>query len=138
MPLCLTPLTFSTHPSRSWPRHSYRLHEGRVGYIVGNSTELVETPVDEYSFLNRLRYSELNCTAGGGQYYPAADSFQEDCVFQFGTLSECPSWEVHGMGHSKDLDVGEGVTPVEAFTYIPFVNYSVMSDPCNDNWYTSR
>ena len=121
-----------------WPRHDYRLHETRESYrtkcegpdCVSNYTWVVPT-VPEYTFLNRLRISKDNCTLLGGAYYQAEDTFdlKEDCVFEFGTLTTCPSWEVHGMAHSED----PFADPVA--TEIPYVNYSVITDPCNDEWY---
>ena len=66
------------------------------------NTSCVPPTLAEYSFLGRLRYSEANCTALGGQYYRAEGNKHEDCVFNFGNLWEqgaCPSWEVGGMGH---------------------------------------
>ena len=38
-------------------------------------------------------------------------------------------WQVHGMGHSLD-PIGRPVA-----TAIPFVNFSVITDPCNDDWF---
>ena len=115
-----------------------------ITHGIGNDTytTLGVIPQEEYTFLNRIRPSEANCTLLGGQYYPAINSGFADCVVEFGHLGYCFSWEVHGMGHSLDevkylgtpLDDG---TPVykSVFTRIPFVNYSLVSDPCRDRWY---
>ena len=80
-------------------------------------------PYAERSFLNRLKLSRAQCEGANGICYPgdaatvcvdgAADCCG-DCVIDFGYLSECPSWEVHGMGHTRDPPG----SPVH--TYIPF------------------
>ena len=91
----------------------------------------VERSQSEYTFLARYRYTEDNCTLLGGRYYAADDNhLGPDCVFDWPpSLTGCSSWEVHGMGHSEDL-------PSEPRrTYIPFVNFSVITDPCLDDWF---
>jgi len=112
-----------------WPRHHYQMHEGRLPLEVttGNVTTTRERTAEEYSFLSRLRPGEENCTLMGGTYYAASGATLADCVFEFGNLGYCPSWEVHGMAHSGGADI--------VFTYIPFVNFSSISDPCTDQWY---
>lgn len=96
-----------------WPRHAYKLHLGRTPYEIGNASDLQRVPVprDEYSFLNRLRLSREDCTAATGFCYPHTEDTIcpdgvpdccDDCVIEFGTLTECASWTVHGMGHTRD------------------------------------
>ena len=105
------------------------LDKGRRMKDGTNTTQSMVVPRAEYTFLNRLRHSRTNCTQLGGQYYEADGNHLEDCVFEFGTLTTCPSWEVHGMGHTLDPIN----TPVA--TRIPYVNFSMISDPCNDKWF---
>eukprot|EP00322_Chrysochromulina_rotalis_P026525 CAMPEP_0115841612 /NCGR_PEP_ID=MMETSP0287-20121206/7376_1 /TAXON_ID=412157 /ORGANISM="Chrysochromulina rotalis, Strain UIO044" /LENGTH=1520 /DNA_ID=CAMNT_0003295259 /DNA_START=20 /DNA_END=4582 /DNA_ORIENTATION=- len=111
-----------------WPRHAYQLDKGRQMRWEDNATRDGVTR-DAYTFLNRLRHSRENCTVLGGRYYEAETNHLEDCVFDFGTLQTCPSWEVHGMGHTLDPPLN----PIA--TRIPFVNFSVITDPCRDEWF---
>lgn len=111
-----------------WPRYEYMLEQGRRLKVESNVSSREATRA-EYTFLGRLRHSQENCTLLGGRYYEAETNHLEDCVFEFGDLTECPSWEVHGMGHTLD----PWLAPVA--TRIPFVNFSIITDPCLDDWF---
>ena len=117
-----------------WPRHAYQMHEGRLPleYEDGNVSVTRARNVDEYDFLSRLRPNEENCSLVHGTFYPSTcATCLDDCVVEFGRMDVCPSWEVHGMAHSRDVGI--------VFTNIPFVNYSSITDPCGgdglERWY---
>lgn len=125
-----------------WPRQAHKMEDGRTPHVLADDsgTTRVPTPLDEYSFLSRLRLSPDECAAAEGVCYPATettvcpDGFEplsccDDCVIEFGILRECPSWELHGMGHTRDSK-----SLPDVFTRTPFVNYSIISDPCLDEW----
>ena len=121
-----------------WPRHAYMMHEGRLPltYEDGNVTVTRERMVHEYDFLNRLRPNEENCTLVNGIFYPSTcATCLDDCVVEYGRMEACPSWEVHGMAHSRS----SSRTGPHVFTNIPFVNYSSITDPCGgdglERWY---
>ena len=118
-----------------WPRHLYRLHEGRRERMVTNVTSVPRTK-PEYTFLTRLRHTQDECTALGGKFYAAEPNYLADCVFEFGELTSCPSWEVYGMGHTElSVKAQTDTTGLIGTTKIPFVNFSVITDPCLDDWY---
>ena len=101
-----------------------------------SNTITSERTLQHYSFLSRLRPNRENCSLAGGTFYEAATAAElDDCVVEFGVMGMCPSWEVHGMAHSRDLSK----SPEPVFTYIPYVNYSSISDPCGgdgeEKWY---
>ena len=113
-----------------WPRHLYRMHEGRLLHEDGTVETIPESDwatADQtgYTFLNRPRHDRDSCIAAGGTFYYGANR-SLDCVIEFGEITECPSWQVYGMGHSRVADQA---------TRIPFVNFSKISDPCQDEWY---
>ena len=111
-----------------WPRHKYMLDQGRRRKVLNNVTSRAATRA-EYTFLGRLRHSQENCTALGGRYYEAELHHLEDCVFEFGDMTSCTSWEVHGLGHTLDRRIEP------RSTRIPYINYSVITDPCLDEWF---
>ena len=111
-----------------WPRHLYRMEEGNRRKAISNVSSIARQQ-SEFTFLGRLRYSKANCTLMGGRFYDAETHYLPDCVFEFGELRKCPSWEVHGMGHTADSFNAPKATK------IPFVNFSVITDPCNDGWF---
>ena len=111
-----------------WPRHLYRMHEG-ARIARGRHGRDVRRPdwataARDYTFLNR-RATRDSCIAAGGPS-TTAPTVPLDCVIEFGEIAECPSWQVYGMGHSRVADQA---------TRIPFVNFSKISDPCQDEWY---
>ena len=116
-----------------WPRHLYRLHEGRRERMVTNVTSVPRTK-PEYTFLTRLRHTQ-------DEHAPAASSTRRSPLPRrprprVWRAHVVPSWEVYGMGHTElSVKAQTDTTGLIGTTKIPFVNFSVITDPCLDDWY---